>query len=73
MAEDLEPDATNNEEEPALDVEPGGDQAVPIGVPVSADEFKRLKKRAAEPTCGDEGASADEEAALDRHEEDRDA
>ena len=54
MAEDPEDESTDNEEEePAADAE----REVPIGVPVSDEEFARLKEQAAKPASGDDRAS----------------
>jgi hypothetical protein len=62
-----------NAEEPASDVERAREQEVPIGVPVSPEEFRRLKEEAAKPAPGDERACADEETEGGREEEDGNA
>ena len=65
MAKDPEHESTSNEEEPAGAAE----REVPIGVPVNAEEFARLKEQAAKPTPGNQGACPDENAAEGREEE----
>lgn len=66
MAEDPEDEsADNEEEEPAADAE----REVPIGVPVSDEEFARLKEQAAKPASGDERPRPDEDASKGDKEE----
>jgi hypothetical protein len=70
VAEDPRHEATNSEEEePAADAEPGTEGEVPIGVPVTAEEFARLKEQAAKTTPADERECSDEDAAGGREEE----
>jgi hypothetical protein len=70
LAEDSGNERTrdNNDEVPAEDAERGTEKEVPIGVPMSQEEFRRLKEQAAEPTSGDDSACPDEDAEQDQRE-----
>ncbi len=48
--------------EPARPEEAGAVREIPIGMPMSPEEFRRRKERAEEPTLDDARATADEDA-----------
>ena len=47
-------------EEPMRPVDAGSVQEIPIGMPMSPEDFRRLKERAEEPTPYEAGAAVDE-------------
>ncbi len=50
-----------NQEDAAPDVERETAKEVPIGIPVTAEEFARIKEEAAKPPPGDERARPDDD------------
>jgi hypothetical protein len=69
VAGDRKNSETNEPNEAAPDADRDTAQEVPIGIPVSEEEFASLKEQATKPASCDECAAAHDEGESDRDEE----